>query len=600
MLRRPLIILLCCLPASGCIKRSADPKIAVTPSEHPTSLPAVGPALKSSPLMFGVVTPNIKVRPTWWPKALVQQVDLLAARNEFEAFQLVLVAKKDTVDKISVLLSKPLSGPSEIPAKNIRLYRVAYYEVKTPSNREGAAGRWPDALIPDVDPYVGEKRNAFPFSAPAGESRVVWVDLLVPQNAKPGDYRGELTIAVAGRAAGTVAIKLRVGNFTLPSTASLRSAFGMDFAQPCLAHSGNNSCSEKWNEDAAYQLRERYVRAALEHRFTISDLFFQPPPETAPAFKRHMLPLINGTGKTRLPGAKVTAVEIDARGKEISKWIDFARTEGFADRLLYFPIDEPGDDDKAWAEFRREAALLDRIGPNVSAILTAGIDAANRFKATPYVDIFVPIIEQIEDRPPGRFRGPDYRRDRYDDWLKGDKRRELWSYQSCMSHGCGECGAPSPDARDTGWPNRVIDTSAVQNRAFPWLAFRYRFSGELYFAATEQLTTAWDKDGQCKFSGSGDGTIVYPGTPARIGGRTHIPVTSIRMKMIREGMEDYEYLRLAAQRDRARTEAIAKALFPRTYQCAKPPEELENARRQLFALIAGVPAAAHPSSTAAH
>ena len=115
--------------------------------------------------------------------------------------------------------------------------------------------------------------------------------------------------------------------------------------------------------------------------------------------------------------------------------------------------------------------------------------------------------------------------------------REIWSYQSCLSHGCGDCGTPSTTVHDTGWPSRVVDSSAVQNRAFPWLAFRFDLTGELYFHVAEQLDTAWEPNGQCKFSGSGDGTIFYPGTPAMIGGVTDIPVESIRVKMIREGME---------------------------------------------------------------
>jgi hypothetical protein len=45
--------------------------------------------------------------------------------------------------------------------------------------------------------------------------------------------------------------------------------------------------------------------------------------------------------------------------------------------------------------------------------------------------------------------------------------------------------------------------------------------------------------------GNGEGTLWYPGRPDKIGGDTHIPVASLRLKLIREGQEDYEYLRLA-------------------------------------------------------
>ncbi len=170
-------------------------------------------------------------------------------------------------------------------------------------------------------------------------------------------------------------------------------------------------------------------------------------------------------------------------------------------------------------------------------------------------------------------------------WLKAKPGRELWAYQSCMSHGCGACGEPSPEKSDTGWPNRVIDSSGVQNRAFPWIAFRFRLGGELYFEVAEQLDKAWQANGQCKFSGSGDGTLLYPGTPAIIGGKTHIPVESIRVKLIREGMEDYEYLSLLARRDPVAAQAIAASLFAHAYDCAQPAAKLEAARSKLFDLL---------------
>ncbi len=47
-----------------------------------------------------------------------------------------------------------------------------------------------------------------------------------------------------------------------------------------------------------------------------------------------------------------------------------------------------------------------------------------------------------------------------------------------------------------------------------------------------------------RHGGNGDGTLFYPGMPARIGGKSDIPVESIRLKLIREGLEDYEYFLL--------------------------------------------------------
>jgi len=48
--------------------------------------------------------------------------------------------------------------------------------------------RFPDALIPNVDPLFHEKRNAFPFTVPANQDRAVWVDAFVPSGQTPGLY----------------------------------------------------------------------------------------------------------------------------------------------------------------------------------------------------------------------------------------------------------------------------------------------------------------------------------------------------------------------------------------------------------------------------
>ena len=544
------------------------------------------PAL-AAPLSIGVLGPNQKVRPQDNP-ATLPGAALRAGRNEFEPFQIVLFSAAGSAG-VTAQLSGSLKGPggAAIPDANVVLYAAGYYEASAPSNSEGAAGRWPDPLIPDTDTYVGEKRSAFPLDVPAGESRIIWVDVLVPTDAAPGDYQGEISVDDGAGSIGKVPVSLHVGSFTLPSTASLRSAFGMGWSDPCKAHTGSAGCDPKtgWDEPKADALRALYVRSALEHRFTISLLDFQPPfGGSQPPFETSLLPLADGTAPTRLVGARVTSVDIDSvDGTDLDKWIPYAKQKNFFDRLFYYPVDEPGADAGKWASFVAQSAKLHGTDAAARIIITSSIEDATAAGAADAVDIFVPVIDQLENRPGTPYAGDH--RSGYDAWLGAKSGRQIWGYQSCDSHGCGGCGATTNDPAFTGWPNRVIDSSAVQDRAFPWLAFRYDLTGELYFDTSYQLTSAWDKDGQCAFGGSGDGTIFYPGTPAVIGGMTDIPVESIRMKLIREGMEDYEYLTLVAAKDPALAHSIADTLFPHAYTCAQPPEALEAARDQLFALL---------------
>jgi MYXO-CTERM domain-containing protein len=552
---------------------------------------SIAPAASAADLTVGAVSSSLKVRKTDSPTT-TPTVALKAAKNEFESFQIVMKAGATAVADVSAKVSKGFTGPggATIPAANVVLYAERYYKVGTASNDEGAAGDWPDPLVPDVDTYFAEKRNAFPISVTAGETRVVWVDILVPKDQAAGDYAGEIEIHVAGAKQAAIPVTLHVGSFSLPSTATLASAFGMGWSTPAIAHCPGTSFPHCGSTDAANAIRALYLRSALEHRFTISDSDYQPPTSAGgdqTAYEKYVLPLVDGSSTAvRLPGAKLTSVRLDGNDSTVGAWITYARAKGFYDRLFYYPTDEPGTTPAAWASFITHSDALHAADATAKIIITSSIQDATGGGAVSKIDIFVPVIDQLENRPgTGAYAGDQ--RAKYDTWLSSKPSRKIWGYQSCDQHGCGSCGTKSPGVDYTGWPNRVIDSSGVQDRAFPWHAWRFKLSGELYFETTYQLTTAWDDNGQCAFSGSGDGTVFYPGTPAKIGGTKGIPIESIRMKMIREGMEDYEYLVMVAAKNPTLAKTVADGLFPHSYESAKTPKELEDARDRLFAALDG-------------
>ena len=118
-----------------------------------------------------------------------------------------------------------------------------------------------------------------------------------------------------------------------------------------------------------------------------------------------------------------------------------------------------------------------------------------------------------------------------------------------------------------------------------FVSYEYGASGELYFDVDYDLKTAWTD--QYDFGGNGDGTLFYPGTPARIGGKQDIPIDSIRLKRIRDGREDYEYLHNLDQRGkRSQAMSIARNLFPTLYETDVAPSRVQAARSHLAALIA--------------
>ncbi|HXN82966.1 MAG TPA: hypothetical protein VN883_10840 [Myxococcales bacterium] len=202
------------------------------------ALVATAAQAQSAPTIW-VAPAAQKIRPQTQPDAhSPTSATLAAAQNEFESFHVVVTGQATGV---SMALAQLDDGKGHvISGRDVVLYREALINVTLPSGGDGATGLWPDALVPDVDPLVGEKRNAFPFDVAAGQSIAVLVDVHVPQGAPAGTYRG--TVSVTGGASAQVPVQLTVWDFAMPSTSSLRSAFGMAWNGPCMGH-GDGACS---------------------------------------------------------------------------------------------------------------------------------------------------------------------------------------------------------------------------------------------------------------------------------------------------------------------------------------------------------------------
>ena len=169
--------------------------------------------------------------------------------------------------------------------------------------------------------------------------------------------------------------------------------------------------------------------------------------------------------------------------------------------------------------------------------------------------------------------------------------RVSFSYASCMSHGCDEL-PPSGRVRASmlrefaGWPGYAIDLPGTAARAVPLLGFRRGLKGELYY----DMLHAWTGDPWTDvraFAGNGDGTLLYPGRPAELGGTHPFPVESIRLKIVRDALEDVELFRLArAAGEAALAERWLARLVPSARGFERRPGPWLEARRQLGDAIA--------------
>jgi hypothetical protein len=556
-------------------------------------------ALAAVPFALTLERPAASPNVVWWvanalekihpydhePKELNRAINISAARNEFEPFQVVLKAEAGNINNVDVDVTD-LRGPADavLSKDSVTPYFERYIELKMPSSIDGGAGEWPDPLVPRVDHYLHERRNAFPFNLSKDRNQPLWFDVYVPPAARPGIYEGQVHILISGKVEIGIPLRLEVWNFTLPSTSSLPTAFGFSGLSALRQHFG------KYTSDKdLFDITTLYEKAGLAHRITIDGSSGVQPAVSAANGKVHINwddydrqvgPFMDGrvfSANQPLYGARATAIAqhtlalLKRPDEQIQFWRQVAehfRQKGWIDRLFNYLWDEPNKN-----EFARMAGmgkLVHQADPELKNLVTAPF----RADWSDFIDIWTPVINCFEPKPQQR----DYcdtmvARSGYDTEIA--KGKTLWWYQSCASHGCNVVGGEY----FRGWPSYVIDADGIRNRIMEWLAWKYSIGGELYFSTDEAFGKKDPWTDVNLFGGNGDGTLFYPGTPGVIGGTSHIPIESIRLKLIREGLEDYEYLVLLSKLDGSkRVNDLVSNFIRNTYDFDHDPQKLYSVR----------------------
>lgn len=542
------------LPACG----GADSSLPVAPSVSAFSSNPSGPSV------WGVDAMG-KVRPQTAPGASAS-VRLFAARNEFVSFQVGLHGGDSGWSGVSASLSA-LEGPGRIEGPDLVLYRETLLLTTHPTTPYSEVGWWPDGLVPDVDETVGEKRRAFPMDVPARESRALWVDVHVPVDAPPGEYHGTVEVEGSGHRA-RVEVLLTVVDWVMPSTSSLRTSFSVWTPAVCKAFTGQRECSR---ED---QLRlSMYLqKLGLEHRLTFTSRF---DPQDIPDWATYDTwwgPFVNGTAPLRLPGARMTSVPYV--GRFTPEGVADFEAQTAARGWLSLAVALLGDEPPYFSSFdavRANGALARRLTPRLPTQLTiASLEWMEQQGLMDLVDVAVVMVDFLYSEP-GVAGAPFSRIESF----LGTPGRELWLYQGCYSHGCG--GVRPENFPGMGWPSYMLDRPSTKARALEWISFQMGATGELYYQVAEMLSTAWTN--QYTYGGNGDGTLLYPGTVSAIGGSTGVPLPSMRLKLIRQGMQDYEWLkRVEDAGDPTFARNVARGVIPFPWRVPDDGALFERAR----------------------
>ena len=519
-----------------------------------------------------VADESVKVRPSALPPApdAKARISLAAAGGECTGAQIVVEGPVKSLRATAT----PLRGAAV--AVPVSLARVATMRLVHPSGPDGADGEWPDALIPARDSIWGEERNAFPIDVAAGRAQAIFVEACVPSGAGSGRAKGAVRVAWQG-GAREVSIELSLRGFDLPATSTLRTAFGFSGYSAARGHGQPASA----NRD----LTRQYDTMALRRGITLMGGTQDAPPHRLvrgeeqidwTAYDAEVGPFLDGTA---LPGgARWTSVELreparltreERRAWRVA-WVQHFEQRGWADRLYSYVEDEPAEDKLPAVELHAHELLED--APRARRLVTTALSGR-----LPSVDLWVELLNCFAQPPSATCPRP-VSREAYAQAEAADAR--VWWYQSCVSHGCAKDGTRNPEFQ--GWPSYMIDAPATDARAMGTLAFANRIAGELYFDVVYEYDHGDPWQTQWAFGGNGDGTLYYPGTPARIGGSHQVPVESLRLVQISRGLRDHDYLALCANLgDERLARSEAARLAPSLRGFSRDPHSYEAMRARV-------------------
>jgi hypothetical protein len=198
---------------------------------------------------------------------------------------------------------------------------------------------------------------------------------------------------------------------------------------------------------------------------------------------------------------------------------------GWEKMAYVYVLDEPNSAAE-YEEVRRRAALVHEAEPDLKVLCTEQPrpDHPQWGTLEGSVDIWCPLWVNFDEASVHeRLRAGD----------------EVWSYT-----------AQTQGKRGQDTPYWEIDFPLLDFRVPMWLSWRYGLTGMLYWSPVWWSVTRdmWNDPATYRVGRdvyNGEGALFYPGVDAGVDG----PVVSMRLKQIREGFEDYEYLKLLAERE---------------------------------------------------
>jgi hypothetical protein len=443
----------------------------------------------------------------------VSSIDLSGARGETVDVQIIVHAPASGLTNVNMSASDLTApGGGTIPASSITLYREYYVTITGTANYGGGSnpplgsGTYAEPLIPFNDPETGAPLcrtsaalKACNASITAGENQPYWIDIAIPRGtaiSPSGSYSGNISIT-STQGTVTIPVALTVWNFELPMQSSELSLWTLwppsaGNTTTTVARALMRNKVMSWYDEAANASPDKsnsgLNRSGLDGYF-------------------HIQVKCNGS-HSNFP----SAIEIDSAAAKFPETLP----------LDLYVGDELNDCPEGYAALKTIASHVHAASRTVKTILTVNAPDAKLFNdghGRSVIDHWV-LLASAEKWPALPFTG----------------RGDLWSYTSCNT-GYGNT------------PEWLVDYPPINERIQAgFLNWTQGATGILYYRAdgwtAGNSIGSWNNvDTNACGAGlgrPGDGIFLYP--PGPIGSTE--PAPGIRLKAIRDGIQDYEYAQL--------------------------------------------------------
>ncbi len=442
------------------------------------------------------------------PEGLLGTIAISQAKNEYEGFQLIVIPFGAGVEDVTAQFGDLIheDGAHTIDKRFIQCRAVKYVLTKKPYYNTPKVGLWPDPLIA-FQSFDVKKENVQPL----------WVTIYVPADACPGNYKGTVRVTAKGHPVQDARFSVKVWDFSLPDRPSLRTGF--DFYEYLV---GVRHPARKGETDESYRSRledltRAYYMDMLQHR--IAPIHNVGNPKFAGTIDgRYKLDFSEFDERVEWYRAKgQTSFGIAQewpRGGEggwTDAWYGYTDREALEGVFREYGIhlEEKGWLSSAYAYIFDETfqrveevtRLIHKAHPGIKNLLTATPQ-----DGYPDVDIWCVRINNLERETTSEFR---------------KKGKTLWMYVA---------GHTRP------YPGLNLDVPAIEHRLIPWICFKYKIEGLLYWCVNYwHETNPWE-DPMTFPEQNGNGSLYYPDPEGKS------PVGSIRLEVLRDGIEDFEYL----------------------------------------------------------